>query len=248
MVGVIFTKISRPKKRAATILWGHKAVICQRDGVMSMLFRVGDMRRTHIVEAHVRGVLVQRHVTQEGEVIDMQQTELDFGFDTGRDRVFLIWPMELQHKITPESPFWSMGPNDFSADNATFEVFIFFEGIVEATGMTTQARCSYTPGEILWGHRFEQLVTYESQGHEYLVDLDKFHSTRCIDDDDCADEDDVRFPQVSARRLHRIRNKRKESDRQFKKQRRKSSLAATTTAAAAAAAMTTTSGDNAANE
>ena len=33
------------------------------------------------------------------------------------------------------------------------------EGMVEATGGTTQARASYLPGEIYWGRRFKNVVT-----------------------------------------------------------------------------------------
>ena len=33
------------------------------------------------------------------------------------------------------------------------------EGMVEATGGTTQARASYLPEEIYWGRRFKNVVT-----------------------------------------------------------------------------------------
>ena len=33
------------------------------------------------------------------------------------------------------------------------------EGMVEATGGTTQARASYLPSEIEWGNRFKNVVT-----------------------------------------------------------------------------------------
>jgi potassium inwardly-rectifying channel subfamily J, other len=33
MVGIVFAKLSRPKKRAQTLLFSRNAVICHRDGV-----------------------------------------------------------------------------------------------------------------------------------------------------------------------------------------------------------------------
>jgi hypothetical protein len=36
MVGIVFAKLSRPKKRAQTLLFSRNAVICHRDGVPSM--------------------------------------------------------------------------------------------------------------------------------------------------------------------------------------------------------------------
>ena len=34
-----------------------------------------------------------------------------------------------------------------------------FQGMVEATSGTTQARASYLPGEIQWGKRFKNVIT-----------------------------------------------------------------------------------------
>ena len=36
---------------------------------------------------------------------------------------------------------------------------ILFQGMVEATSGTTQARASYLPGEIQWGKRFKNVIT-----------------------------------------------------------------------------------------
>lgn len=44
-----------------------------------------------------------------------------------------------------------------------------FAGVIESTGMTTQARSSYLPNEILWGHRFTFF-------HSFLLSINKYHS------------------------------------------------------------------------
>lgn len=62
MVGIVFAKLSRPKKRTQTLLFSRNAVICQRDGQPCLMFRVGDMRKSHIIEAHVRAQLIKRKV------------------------------------------------------------------------------------------------------------------------------------------------------------------------------------------
>lgn len=56
-------KLSRPKKRAQTLLFSRNAVICHRDGVPCLMFRVGDMRKSHIIEAHVRAQVIKRKVS-----------------------------------------------------------------------------------------------------------------------------------------------------------------------------------------
>lgn len=57
MTGFVFAKLARPKKRAETLLFSKSGVICMRDGRLCFLFRVGDMRKSHIVEAHVSLIL-----------------------------------------------------------------------------------------------------------------------------------------------------------------------------------------------
>ncbi|CAF1475642.1 unnamed protein product, partial [Didymodactylos carnosus] len=63
MVGVVFAKISRPKKRTETLIWSREAIISLRDGRLTLQCRVGDMRKSHIVEAHVRMYLIKKKVT-----------------------------------------------------------------------------------------------------------------------------------------------------------------------------------------
>lgn len=62
MVGIVFAKLSRPKKRAQTLLFSRNAVVCHRDGVPCLMFRVGDMRKSHIIEAHVTAQIIRRRV------------------------------------------------------------------------------------------------------------------------------------------------------------------------------------------
>lgn len=76
MVGVVFAKLSRPKKRTQTLLFSRHAVISHRDGMPCLMFRVGDMRKSHIIEAHVRAQLIKHKITREGESLPFFQTEL----------------------------------------------------------------------------------------------------------------------------------------------------------------------------
>ena len=60
-------------------------------------------------------------------------------------------------RIDEDSPLWHIGPQDLPKQK--FEIILILEGIIEATGNTTQARTSYLSDEILWGQRF---VIYSS--------------------------------------------------------------------------------------
>lgn len=175
MVGVVFAKLSRPKKRTQTLLFSRNAVVSLRDGKLCLMFRVGDMRRSHIIESHVQAQLIKKKMTAEGEILPHYLANVKVAFDNCDDNIFFIWPCTLVHVIDEQSPFYHMSARDLLREN--FEMVVILEGCIESTGMTTQARSSYLPSEILWGHRFEQLVNYRKETGEYEVDYSRFNNT-----------------------------------------------------------------------
>ncbi|XP_076292919.1 uncharacterized protein LOC143215060 isoform X2 [Lasioglossum baleicum] len=195
MVGIVFAKLSRPKKRTQTLLFSRNAVICQRDGQPCLMFRVGDMRKSHIIEAHVRAQMIKRKVTREGELLPFFQTELKVGGDGEEDKIFFIWPTTIVHKIDEQSPLYHISASDMLRER--FEIVVILEGVIESTGMTTQARSSYLPSEILWGHRFEHIITFKKETGEYEVNYTLFNNTYEVDTPLCsaADLDKIRAMQ-----------------------------------------------------
>lgn len=149
LVGLVFVKMSRAKKRSETIMFSKNAVISLRDGVLCFMFRVGDMRITPILEAHVRCQIVKKRVTAEGEVIAYHQEELSVcGDGEKEDKILMFWPTIIIHQITDTSPLKSLTEGMLHANNHSFEIIVVLEGIVEATGNCVQARSSYLPSEV----------------------------------------------------------------------------------------------------
>ncbi|XP_033215316.1 inward rectifier potassium channel 2-like isoform X2 [Belonocnema kinseyi] len=198
MVGIVFAKLSRPKKRTQTLLFSRNAVICQRDGQPCLMFRVGDMRKSHIIEAHVRAQMIKKKVTREGELLPFFQTELKVGGDGEEDKIFFIWPTTIVHKIDEKSPLYKISASDMLHER--FEIVVILEGVIESTGMTTQARSSYLPSEILWGHRFENILQFRKDLKEYEVNYTLFNNTYEVDTPLCSAE---QLDQVKA--LHRAK-------------------------------------------
>lgn len=131
MVGIVFAKLSRPKKRAQTLLFSRNAVICHRDGIPCLMFRVADMRRSHIIEAHVRAQIIRKKVTKEGEVLPFYQQELKIGADGVEDRLMFIWPTTIMHKIDRQSPLYALSAQDMLKER--FEIVVMLEGVVSET-------------------------------------------------------------------------------------------------------------------
>ncbi|XP_049602011.1 ATP-sensitive inward rectifier potassium channel 12 isoform X2 [Syngnathus scovelli] len=173
MIGTIMAKMARPKKRNQTLVFSKNAVIALRDGKLCLMWRVGNLRKSHIVEAHVRAQLIRSYVTAEGEFIPMEQMDLNVGYDEGTDRLFLVSPLVIVHEIDKDSPLYTISRVDLETDD--FEIVVILEGMVEATAMTTQFRSSYLSKEIFWGHRFEPVI-YEDRNC-YKVDYARFDST-----------------------------------------------------------------------
>ncbi|NXL61740.1 KCNJ5 protein, partial [Chordeiles acutipennis] len=190
MVGCMFVKISRPKKRAQTLIFSKNCVVSRRDQQLCLMFRVGDLRESHMVDAKIRAKLIKSRQTAEGEFIPLEQSELNLGYDTGEDRLFLVEPQIICHVINRRSPFWDMSAESLRREQ--FEIIVILEGIVEATGMTCQARTSYTEDEILWGYRFEPCMSLEKGA--FHVDYSRFEMTF-----------EVQTPAASAKELQELR-------------------------------------------
>lgn len=152
MVGCMFVKISQPKKRAETLMFSNNTVISLRDGKLCLMFRVGDLRSSHIVEASIRAKLIKSKQTKEGEFIPLNQTDINVGFDTGDDRLFLVSPLIISHEINEKSPFWEMSRSQLETED--FEIIVILEGMVEATGKSLfffDFRCLFRCVHILMG-------------------------------------------------------------------------------------------------
>lgn len=173
IIGAVMAKMAKPKKRNETLVFSRNAVVAMRDGRLCLMWRVGNLRRSHLVEAHVRAQLLRPRVTAEGEFIPLDQTDINVGFDSGVDRIFLLSPITVVHVIDEQSPLYELSRAGLAA--ADFEVVVILEGMVEATAMTTQCRSSYLAHEILWGQRFEPVLFEEKNC--YRVDYSRFHKT-----------------------------------------------------------------------
>ncbi|XP_032935046.1 G protein-activated inward rectifier potassium channel 1-like [Catharus ustulatus] len=173
LIGCMFIKMSQPKKRAETLMFSRAAVISQRDAKLCLMFRVGNLRNSHMVSAQIRCKLIKSRQTPEGEFLPLDQCELDVGFGTGADQLFLVSPLTICHEINSESPFFSLSQRSLRSEQ--FEIVVILEGIVETTGMTCQARTSYTEDEVLWGHRFLPVMSLEDGF--FRVDYSQFHAT-----------------------------------------------------------------------
>lgn len=175
MVSIFFTKMTHSKKRAQTLLFSKCAVICTHKNAHCLLFRVGDMRSSHIISPKIRVRLLRKRTTHEGEQLYQSFNELKVGTKKHSTDIFLNWPTTVIHKIDGDSPLYTVHAHNLS--KLSFELIVTLEGVVESTGQKVQAKTSYINTEILWGYEFQPITTFNKDIYQFESDFSNFHKT-----------------------------------------------------------------------
>ncbi|XP_076608337.1 inward rectifier potassium channel 16-like [Chaetodon auriga] len=171
IIGIAVAKMASARKRAQTVGFSRCAVVNQRDGVLCLSWRLGDLRGNHILEGVAKAQLVH-YVKQPLGSIMMSYQDLDI-----QDRdIVLATPATIVHKLEPGSPLYSLGPDDLLED--TFELVVSFTYTGDSTGMLHQTRTSYMPADIRWGQRFQDMLKVGKK--RYKVDYALFNETTWV--------------------------------------------------------------------
>ncbi|KAI5621899.1 potassium inwardly-rectifying channel, subfamily J, member 1a, tandem duplicate 1, partial [Silurus asotus] len=181
--GLVMVKIALPKKRAKTITFSKMAVICPRNAALCLQIRVANLRKTLMIGSQLYGKLLRTTVTPEGETIILDQVNIDFMADAGKDNLFFICPLTLYHVIDKTSPFFKIASDTILQQE--FELVVFLDGTDESTSSSCQVRTSYIPKEIGWGYKFLPIISRSKEG-KYCVDFSNFDRVEPVPTAHCA--------------------------------------------------------------
>ncbi|XP_062859462.1 inward rectifier potassium channel 16 [Trichomycterus rosablanca] len=168
VIGIIVAKMASARKRAQTVGFSNSAVINVRNGHLCLSWRVGDFRRNHMVEGTTHAQLVRHAVHSTGKA-DMTYHDLEIQ----NSHVILATPVTVIHRITPSSPLYRTSPRELRKES--FDLLVSFTYTDDCSGILHQSRTSYTPGEILWGQCFQDMLRISQKS--YSVDYALFHQT-----------------------------------------------------------------------
>uniref|UniRef100_H3B180 Inward rectifier potassium channel 16 n=1 Tax=Latimeria chalumnae TaxID=7897 RepID=H3B180_LATCH len=168
IIGAAIAKMATARKRAQTIGFSYYAVIGMRNGSFCLMWRIGDFRQNHIVEGTVKAQFI-RYKRHDDRKVTMEYKDLQLV----NNQITLITPVTIAHEIDKTSPFYNISKWDLIKE--TFEVLVTFTYTGDSTGICHQSRSSYTPQEILWGYRFNEVVMVKK--HYYKVDYLEFDNT-----------------------------------------------------------------------
>ena len=165
--GLVFARFSRPTAR---VLFSGVAVIGPYNGVPTLSLRLANQRRNQILQAEVAVTLVRDERTAEGILI---RRFYDLPLARYRSPVFAM-TFTVMHPIDRDSPLSGATAISLAAQNT--ELVVTASGIDEVIAQRVHTRTSYLPHEILWGHRFVDVIGWTEDGRR-VIDYRRFHDT-----------------------------------------------------------------------
>ncbi|XP_058451523.1 ATP-sensitive inward rectifier potassium channel 11-like [Malaya genurostris] len=188
MIGIVYAKMVRPPKKISDMKFSKRAVICQRDGKLCFVFRLCDLKHQHAIETKISTVMLEQRRSLEGELIEKHESTMKL---ENNGRILLMWPVTVCHVIDSESPLFDISAKDLLQKR--FEIVVTLSGGTMTTGQVNEARTSYLPGEIYWGHRFINIIHYDRTHDHYVARNELMDSIEPVD-----------TPLCSARRLEEV--------------------------------------------
>ena len=163
--GVIFSKFSSVRAR---VRFAKYLVVAPWNGVPTLMLRLGNERRSRVIDASIRLSWRRTENTLEG-VRFYKMTDLLLERDRNPT---LARSWTVMHRITESSPLWKATPEMLEAKDSDF--LIILTGIDENSAQTLHASGEYPNENVKWGARHADILSEGANG-TLRVDLGKFH-------------------------------------------------------------------------
>lgn len=170
MASLMFARLSRPTAR---VVFSKVAVVAPFDGVPTLMFRAANQRGNQILDAAITVTLAHQAVTSEG--IAMRRFQ-ELNLMRSRTSLFtLSWT--VMHPIDRTSPLFGLSVDDLY--DRQMELIVLLRGTDDTLADVVYMRHAYTPDDILWNHRFADVLSVTPHGRR-VVDLTRFHDAAPI--------------------------------------------------------------------
>ncbi len=168
--GIIIAKFTLPTAR---VLFSRNMVISPVDGVPTLMLRLANIRANQIVEARINLTLARTVTTREGLRL---RRLFDLPLQRNANPQFALSWM-VMHPIGPDSPCRAMSAAEWRDEDIL--IFAVVTGLDATTSTMVHARHMYHGGDILFGHTFEDILSWQAPG-EVHIDYRRFHATRAV--------------------------------------------------------------------
>ncbi|KAJ8962842.1 hypothetical protein NQ318_001242 [Aromia moschata] len=173
LILIVYLKMVRPHKLHSMNCFSKYAVICQRDGELCFIFRVRDTANKFESLTKISAYLVQKR----NDELYLKCLKLE---SVG----LLIWPVEVVHRITKDSPLWDLSAKDLILKK--FEIVVVMDGTSLTTASMSRTTTSYLSREIKWGYRFTSCTEYDREKSKYDVNHSLFNKMQETDTPLCS--------------------------------------------------------------
>ncbi|MCA9615316.1 MAG: ion channel [Polyangiales bacterium] len=163
--GLVFTKFATATAR---IVFSKVVVVGPHEGVPTLMLRIGNDRHDSVLEAHVRIVLTRTVRTKEGRTF-YPLVDLKLVRDVAP---VLARTFAILHRIDETSPLHGLDAKALADQEV--ELMVTVHGIDETTKATVHAVHTYVDTQVLFGHRFADVLSERPDGRLQL-DVRKFH-------------------------------------------------------------------------
>jgi inward rectifier potassium channel len=176
VLGILFVAVStgvlvaRVSRATARVMFARVATVAPWNGVPTLFLRLGNERRSQILEADVAIYLLRDEVSTEGVALRRFNT---LHLERGHTPAFALTYTAI-HQITPDSPLHGATPESLAAEDAGLIVTV--TGLEETTGQTVHARHIYVSSDILWNRRYADIFAMDEAGERFL-DYGRFDET-----------------------------------------------------------------------
>lgn len=158
--GLLYGRFSR--QRAKIVFSENMLVAPYRDG-LGLMFRMGNARRSEILEAEVQIMLAINQRTDDG---NLERKFFSLELEISRIAFFsLSWT--IVHALREQSPIFHFTKEELKDAGAEFMVMV--KGTDEANHQTVNARRSYIADEIVWNAKFKPVISRNNKGQPYVL-------------------------------------------------------------------------------
>ena len=164
---VLFIRVSRPTAR---VMFARVGTIAPWHGTPTLFIRMGNERRSQILEADVAMYLLRHETSPEG--VTMRRFH-GLPLERSHTPVFSL-SYTAMHRIGPDSPLHGTTAESLAAEDA--QLLVTVTGFQESTGQTVHARSVYMAEALQWGRRYADIFR-DDDGSGRILDYRRFHDT-----------------------------------------------------------------------
>lgn len=166
VTGLAFARFAQPTAR---VVFSDAITVAEYNGTPTLMLRVANRRGNQILEAEMRLYLLRDEISREGEFM---RRIYELALQRDRTPNFtLTWT--AMHPIDANSPLWGATAESLAKVKAQIEVSL--TGLDETVSQAIHARRAYSSDDMLWNHRFVDII-YEADNGDRYLDFSHFHA------------------------------------------------------------------------